>query len=539
MPPLLVRARPLVAGALFVAALRAPAQGAPPSPAPAMGAVVFPNSGSPAAQPAFIQGVLALHSFMYDDAAAAFREAQRLDPNFALAFWGEAMTYDHALWEEHDRARGRAALVRLAVTPSERLAKARTPREQGYFRAAEVLFFGPEDARARDAAYAGAMARLHEMHPDDDEATIFYALALLGQHGMSDTDREDANEAARLAERVLTHNPRHPGAAHIVIHAYDHPEHARKGLAAARAYSEIAPAAHHALHMPSHIFVQLGMWNDVVAANERSYAASVAWAAARGFPATRRDHHSLSWLQYGYLQQGRFAKAREALDSADAAARTGAFPRGNPVAFMRAQYALETRQRTPLALPAEVVEQGGAACTQPSPGRAPIAIYASGVIAARTRESATAEAAWDCLRVMADSARGDDGRMLRIATAQLGALIALGERREEDALRLIAQAATAEDSLVPYGPGGFLPSHELYGEVLLILSRPREAAEQFDLALRGTPNRASSLLGRARAAKLMRDSRGAVKFYEALSAQWKHADPEVPELTEVLREASS
>jgi hypothetical protein len=536
-PPLRLALAALLLAALPLALHPLAAQPAHEAPAAGRGVIHFPTSGAPPAQERFLEGVLALHNFMYDDARDAFREAQRLDPGFAMAYWGEAMTWDHPLWEEHERDSGRVALQRLAVTPSERLAKARTPREQAWMRAVDLLYFGPEDAPARDAAYAAAMRAIHEADPGDDEGALFYALALLGQHAMGDADRGDATEAGRLAERILARNPSHPGAAHLVIHAYDHPAHARRALAAARAYAKLAPEAHHALHMPSHIFVQLGMWDDVVASNEAAYAASVAWAARRGLPAIRRDHHSLSWLQYGYLQQGRLAKAREALDSAEAAARTGVARRGDPAVLLRAQYALETRQRTPLALPAAVVEAGGAVCGRRAPGIQPLAIYAAGVVAARNGVSSTAEAAWDCLRAMAGAA--DFAAMhgeLRRAALQVEALLAQIDRRDEEAIALMERAAAAEDAVVPFGPTVWLPSRELYGELLLAIGRPRDAVRQFDLQLERTPNRAASLLGRARAARLARDERTAEKSYAQLAEQWKSADPELPELAEVRKE---
>jgi tetratricopeptide (TPR) repeat protein len=531
-----------------LAAQGAPAaRGAPgtaDAPAARYGVIHFPNSGAEAAQERFLEGVLALHSFMYEDAVEAFRAAQQADPSFALAYWGEAMTYDHPIWQEHDRAAGRAALQRLGVTLSERLHRARTPREQMYLRAAEALYFGPDDPDARDAAYRDAMRKIHEEYPDDYEAAVLYALAILGTHDVHDGDRSDMLEAGRIAERVLDRNPRHPGAAHVVIHAYDSPQHARRGLAAARAYARIAPAAHHALHMPSHIFVQLGMWDELVASNEAAYAASIDWATRHGFAPIRRDHHSLSWLEYGYLQQGRWTEARRTIDSAEAAVRasSGEDARRRPgiVPYMRAVYALETRQRTPIALPAVLSERGGEACVGGAAGTSILSIYAAGVIAARGGAAATADLAHECLRAAADSggARAPESD-IAMAANQLRALIALGERRGEDAVRYIAMAAAAEDSTTPFGPSGWLPSRELYGEILLVLGRGREAAEQFDLALQRTPNRALSLLGRARAAAMSGDRKGAARYYTALAEQWKRADSELEDLPEVLREGGA
>src|SRR5262249_13975807 len=214
----------------------------------ALGRTDFPTSGSPAAQEPFLRGALLLHSFEYSDAAEAFRKAQAAQPGFAMAYWGEAMTYNHPLWSEQDRDAARRALERLAPTPAERLAKAPTPREKMYLEAVEALY-GEGDRAARDRAYAEAMRRLHERFPDDLDAEAFYALALLGT---TEGKRDFAvyMKAAALVEDVFAKNREHPGAAHYLIHCYDDPVHAPLGMRAARVYAGFAPAAVHALHMP-------------------------------------------------------------------------------------------------------------------------------------------------------------------------------------------------------------------------------------------------------------------------------------------------
>lgn len=257
-----------------------------------LGTISFPNSGPPAAQRPFLRGVLLLHSFEYHDAADAFREAQRLAPGFALAYWGEAMTQTHPVWNEQELDTARAILARLAPTPEERSARARTARERAYLEAVEILYGEGSKAR-RDTLYSGAMARLAAAYPRDLEAQAFYALSLLG---LSQGTRNVPTymRAGALAEDVLRRNPDHPGAAHYVIHAFDDPAHAPLGLPAARAYSRIAPGAAHARHMTSHIFLALGMWDETVDAN----------IAALGPNRSKwPPSHPSAWLDYAYLQQ--------------------------------------------------------------------------------------------------------------------------------------------------------------------------------------------------------------------------------------------
>src|SRR4051794_39705927 len=260
-----------------------------------LGSIDFPTSGSPAAQPLFLKGALLLHSFEYPDAAEEFRAAQQKEPGFAMAYWGEAMTCNHPLWMQQDRDAARKVLERLAPTRDARRSKAPTERERMYLDAVEILY-GEGEKEARDREYAAAMRRLHERFPEDLDAASLYALALLGT---CERKRDTAvyMQAAAIAEDVFAKNPHHPGAAHYLIHCYDDPVHAPLGMRAARVYSKIAPAAVHALHMPSHIFFASGMWEDSVASNEQSWAASVERAKRKKLSAADHSFHALSWLE--------------------------------------------------------------------------------------------------------------------------------------------------------------------------------------------------------------------------------------------------
>jgi tetratricopeptide (TPR) repeat protein len=315
-----------------------------------LGAIDFPTSGSAAAQSHFIKGVLLMHSFEYDDAREAFVEAQKADPGFAMAYWGEAMTFNHAVWQRTSPDLAKAALGKLAPTPDARRAKAPTEKEKDWLGAVERLYAGDASTSlsasklARDLSYADAMRRMHEKYPNDDEVRAFYALALLGtSHG--GRDFSIYMRAAALVEQVYAKNPHHPGAAHYLIHAYDDPVHAPLGLRFADAYAKIAPAASHALHMPSHIYVAMGMWDESASINERSVKAADARRGEKKLDVDARGFHALLWLVYSYTQQGRYDEARGVLTQMEAAAKeSGSERTRSHLALARAAWLIETRK---------------------------------------------------------------------------------------------------------------------------------------------------------------------------------------------------
>src|SRR5262245_60570472 len=314
-----------------------------------LGKITFPNSGSAAAQPYFIEGVKYLHSFEWEDAADAFRKAEQADPGFALAYWGEALSYTggHHFPPDQDISGARKALVKLGATRADRLAKAPTDRERGYLSAVELLY-GDGDGRERTRRYAEAMGALSERFPDDDEAATLHALALMRTKERGQESTRVDLEAGAIALRVFRKNGDHPGAVHYIVHAFDEPARAIVGLEAADVYAHLAPDAPHALHMPSHIYVQLGLWDKLSAANERSYAASAQRSERKQLRGIEgQAFHAMFWLHYAYLMQGNFAKAEDALARAerhaknsDAAGpnRTGQFE------TMRARHIIETER---------------------------------------------------------------------------------------------------------------------------------------------------------------------------------------------------
>jgi len=491
---------------------------------PRLGTIDFPASGAPAAQAPFIRGVLLLHSFEYQDAARAFREAQRLDSGFALAYWGEALTYTHPLWNEQDRNAARAALQRLGPTAAARRSKAPTPREQAYLDAVEILY-GEGAKSERDTAYSAAMGRLVNQFPADREAKVFYALSLLGlNQGVRDT--ATYMRAAAIVEPVFRANPNHPGAAHVLIHCYDDPIHAPLGLAAARAYSKIAPDAAHAQHMTTHIFLALGMWDEVVSQNE---------IASGGDRAAWTPHHYTEWLGYGYLQQGRYQEALQHLELMHQ--NMNQARRGRPVlAEMRADYVVNTERWDSPCLQWSIDLTGVRARD------AAVDVFVAGLSALKRGDRRGAERGLADLaavnRSRAPAAPGQErDQVPDILLKELEALLRQADSAPTDAIALMREATALEDAMsVEFGPPADVkPAHELFGEILLQAGRLQEAQREFARALALAPKRALSLLGLGRAAAAAGDRTTAVRAYGQLREIWHGADPGLPGLTEATR----
>lgn len=500
-----------IAAALLLLAVPGHAQdhhtGHAVGPAEVLGTIDFPNSGAAAAQDPFIRGVLLLHSFEYEDARAAFREARRADPSFALAYWGEAMTHNHPLWYEQDRAAALEVLAALAPTRPERRARAQTERERMYMDAVEELY-AEGDRDERDLAHMDAFRRLHEAYPDDHEAAAFHALAVLGS--VPERDFRTYMRAAAIAEVVFAANPEHPGAAHYLIHSYDDAIHAPLGLRAARRYAEITPSASHAQHMVSHIYTALGMWDDVVAANREAVRISEDRLRRMGRPESGRNKHALLWLEYGLLQQGRLDEARAVLATMEADFRESPGPGHRwHYAAMRAAFAVADPARADL--PPPLPETGGALSV------VTMDALATGLAADARGDAAELDAAAARIAAATDRARPaepregggayaggtvpDDVVVARIALSQLTALSAIRSADADGALRLLEEAArTEEDRALEYGPPAVVkPTRELLGEILLQLGRHDEAAAAFERALDRYAGRARSVAGLASA----------------------------------------
>lgn len=494
-----------------------------------LGRIDFPNSGSPEAQEPFLRGALLLHSFEYEDASEAFREAQRLDPRFALAYWGEAMTHNHPLWRQQDREAALEALARLAPTPEARHAACPTPRERGYLEAVEILF-GEGDRPARNEAYADAMGRLARAYPEDLEAAAFHALSILGTAG-GVRDFRTYMRAAAVAEGVFARNPEHPGAIHYLIHSYDDPVHAPLGLRPARVYARVAPAASHAQHMISHIYVALGWWDEAAPANEKAFAVSEERARRKDLDADALSYHALHWLAYTYLQQGRYSAAKSRVEAMERfVARTGSTRARWHFAAMRAGYLVETRRFDELT---GAIDPNGLGLTA-----AAADLFASGLAALRTGQADAADDALDRLGARCREAGEKDGPDLpaaRVMEKELAGLVAWERGRREEGLRLLQEAVALEETIpLEYGPPSVVkPSHELLGETLLETGRTADALAAFRKGLERAPRRALSLLGLARAAAREGRKEEAETAYAELREIWDSADPGLAESAEL------
>ncbi len=514
---------------------------------PLLGRITFPTSGTAQAQPLFVRGVLFLHSFEYDEAIDAFRQAQRADPGFAMAYWGEALSYNQPLWLNENLDKARAALARLAPTRAARQAKAPTAREQGYLDAVERLF-GDGAKPARDRAYADRMAALHAQFPDDDEASAFYALALLSTIPSGERNLSVSMKAGDIALAILKKNPEHPGAAHYALHAFDNAGRAELGLQAARTYARIAPASSHARHMPSHVFLPLGMWDEAVASDESAFAASVDLAKRKGLSASQYDFHSLSWLHYEYLQQGRFGKAREAMAEVQRAMAGAGRSGGSGGSSGGEHQHVESeigRGFGPLSLKSELASMKARLVVESgdwSPMKAQGSfdnideLFALGMASIPLRDPGRADAALENLTTASKTVPDREARAIAlIMAAQLDGLIKLGRSDRAGALASFARAAQLEArGPKPVArPYPIKPAGELYAEILLGTGDAAGAVTQFKAALARTPGRAQSLLGLARASSAIGAKADAVKSAKAFLAAWHIADNDRPELAEM------
>jgi tetratricopeptide (TPR) repeat protein len=472
-----------------------------------LGTLSFPTSGDPAAQPDFIRGVLLLHSFEYADARAAFRVAQAKDPGYAMAYWGDALTWTHGLWNEQNLDSARAALARLAPTPAERAGKAPTAREKAYLASAEALYGEGEKAR-RDTLHARALEAITRDFPDDDEARLFHALAIMSE-SQAVRNVPAYMRGGAMALDVFARQPDHPGAAHYVIHAFDDPVHAPLGLPAARAYSKIAPGADHAQHMTTHIFLALGMWPETVAQN----------VAATGPDTTKwQPGHYTYWMHYGLLQQGRFDEAARLLDQLHAHLPPNAsIGRRAYLASTRAQQVINAERWDDPALAWDLRLDDA--------GTVPMAVdqFTQGYAALQRGDRAAAKravAAIDGLKGKAPGPLGGLPQMPPVLGDELRAALLRAEGKKPEAERLLRAVGDSAAKLpAEFGPPDFVkPPQELLGEWLLADGNAAEAQRAFTRSLELWPGRLRSLQGLAAAATKAGDPAVAAQARAQLAA---------------------
>ena len=515
-----------------------------------LGKIDFPNSGAPEAQEAFRKGVLLLHSFEYEDAAEEFGKAQEIDPDFVLAYWGEALTHSHPIWNEEDPEKAYAVLSRLGPDTSSRLARARTERERGFLESVEVLF-GEGDRPTRNRAYELRLAELHDAYPDDMEVAAFHSLSILGT-ATNGRDIPTYMRAAAIAEEVFLRNPDHPGALHYAIHSYDDPVHAPLGLRMANRYAKVAAAAAHALHMPSHIYVALGMWDESIASNIDSAAAADARRARKGLHVDDRGYHSLSWLAYSYLQKGRSTASLELVRDMrrDCAEAEGSSRSRHHVAVMRAHHVVALDAWNDEQAGFEVEIDGLSISTRATE------LLVRGVTRMRRRDVEGAEQILTELRTILDQPVQpvDEGvggccavspevfgeasprmKAALVTLEELAAYLALERLDSESALDHARLACELEDAMgFDFGPPIVVkPAHELLGEILLVLGRPEEAVMEFEAALGRAPGRARSLLGLARGLGRAGKTKRALAVFSEIARIWDAADEDHPGLEDV------
>ena len=518
----------------------------------AAGSVDFPVSCAPAVRAEFIRGVALLHSFFYEEARRIFTAVAEQDPNCAMAQWGIAMTWWHPIWTPptpDEMSAGKAAIEKaMGMT-------AGTERERGFIEALNVYYHssdspntgavgqschGPVGARDRVVAYEKAMRQLSEKYPDDFEAQTFYAFAVLAAGYATPTDTTLAKQlqAAALLEKLWKKNPNHPGVTHYLIHSYDYPALAERGLPAARSYGSIAPWVPHALHMPSHIFTRLGMWEESIAANRSSADASRAYAAMRHRDATEAEElHALDYMAYSYLQEGQDARAKEIVDFAATVRKTNPeleFSGAYALAAIPSRYALERNAWSDAAaLPIPALPHWSS-----FPFMEALIEYAHALGRAHTGDLEAARKAMDRMRQLRDATSDPKfdyfKRQLDQQMQAASAWVAYGENKKEDAVVILRQAADAEDRLGkhPVSPGALVPAREQLGDLLLELNRPKEAQREFEAALKIYPGRFRGLYGAAQAAKRIGEKEKAQHYYAKLIEQTAKADGSRSELAQ-------
>ena len=501
-----------------------------------LGSVHFPVSCSPAAQKTFERGIALLHSFWYDEAEETFSEVTRTDPTCVMGYWGVAMSLYHPVWvppTPADLKKGRAAVEKA------KSALGKTRRERDYVAAVEA-FYKDSDKVAhheRALAWRNAMQQLSARYPEDREAAIFFALALIGTAPATDKTYASQKQAAEILNRILPEQPNHPGIAHYMIHSYDSPQLAILALPAARSYAKIAPAAPHALHMPSHIFTRLGLWQDSIESNLASAAAAKNYIAKRAPGVASQDQlHAMDYLAYAYLQTCQDGEAKRVVDEAATVSKVDqeVFQAAYAFAAIPARYTLERRRWSAAA--ALQVLPAGFPWTRFRYAEA-ITYFARALGAARSSNPSAARGEVDKLaaiqKALAQVKEAYDwSTQVEVQRQAALAWIAHAEGNQEAALLWMRSAADLEDKTDkhPVTPGPVLPARELLGELFMELDQPMLAFPEFEAVLRSSPKRFNATYDAARAAELSGDRKRATERYSELLQLCGQADAQRLEL---------
>lgn len=502
-----------------------------------LGSVNFVTSCTPRAGAQFTRALALLHSFGYEEARGAFAGVAAEDPGCPMAYWGVAMTWYHPIWAPPtpmELKNGAEASLKSQTIP------AKTRREQAFINALALFYqnWRTVDHRARATAYETAMAKLHQAYSNDDEVTIFYALSMLGNLDQTDKNHTKQRAAAALLNDVLPRNLNHPGVVHYIIHSDDYPDLAELALPAARAYARIAPAAPHALHMPSHIFTRLGLWDDSIQSNLAS-AQAARDRAVRMHPGSNSfdELHALDYLVYAYLQEGRDNSAHRVLEQMAAMKELDDQQPAAAYTFAAApqRYALE-RHDWKASAATNIAPEWFDWTRQPQ--FEAVGHYGRAIGAARAGDVAVARqeiAAMEALRKRVPQARDYDWSSAVAAQCEAAeALLAFAEGRRLEALKALSLAADHEDAVGKHAisPGALLPVRELLGDLLLETGANAEALAAYEAALHVAPHRFNSVAGAARAAERSGDRLKARAYYQDLARLGEHAETLRPELVE-------
>lgn len=507
-----------------------------------LGRVAFQTSCSPQAHAIFIRGMTLLHSFEYPQAEAAFNEAATADPSCSIAYWGAAMSVYHPLWAPPTKAeieRAQASLAKAEAAP------AKTARERDYVGAIASFYRDADklDHKTRALSYNAAMAEMHKRYPSDREAAVFYALSQIAI-GTQDNDPNFSREkdAAAILNAVLKEEPDHPGVAHYLIHNFDYPPLAELAVPAARRYANIAPDSPHAQHMPSHIFTRLGMWEDSIASNLRSEAASRALTKAEGFDgASPEQLHAMDYLAYAYLQTGQDAKAEAVLADLNTIQRVNQpiFTVAYAATAIPARILLEDRRWKEAA---SLKLQDNVAKLVPLENfrwAEAHVHFARAIGAARSGDAALAREETGKLKAIEDALVVPPGtydwrKQVSIERNVADGWVAYAEGKKQDALSIMRAAAELDDATEkhPVTPGAILPAREQLGELLLELNQPAAALTEFEASLKRAPRRLVGLYGAARSAKLAGDSAKANRYFAELADVTKASDGSRAEVKE-------
>jgi tetratricopeptide (TPR) repeat protein len=507
-----------------------------------LGRVNFIVSCTPAAQKQFNRAVAWLHSFEYEEAEKAFTEVAATDPRCGMAYWGVAMTNYHPLWAAPNATelkRGWEAIEKA------KLAGARTQRERDYIAALELFYKDGDklDHRTRSFAYHEAMKRLYEGNRTDTEAGVFYALTLIAT-GMMSNDKTYVREkeAAKILNGVLARQPQHPGVAHYLIHSYDYPALAQLALPAARSYAKIAPASAHAQHMPSHIFIRMGLWQEAIRSNLDAEASAKAFAQRHKMAGAWDEQlHAMDYLAYAYLQSAQDKLAWGVVDEMSKlrSVEPQTFKVAYAFAAIPARYALERRrwdEAAKLTLPANTV---GMFPWQKFPWAEAHIHFARAIGFARRGDANSARQEVEKLAALRDAlviGKGefDWAKQVEIERQIGAAWLAFAEGRHDESLKLMRAAADLDDATDkhPVTPGSILPAREQLGELLLELKQTSAALTEFETSLRTAPERFNGLYGAARAATLASDQKKARTYYQKLLTLTRQADTPRPEIDE-------